>query len=156
MTMLTPAQRIYRAAEAAGVLVDGAAEARTDHAAVAAEVRAREEAGLRVDDSIRTQLRAKYTTAPMVSLSFERRAWNPQSGEYVAATDLNALANFTKNLEAQAIAGVAGATAAAWGPEGARNDAAREIDEQAYARWRADQAAMARMNAHLPPGVPAR
>lgn len=151
----TPQEMVRRAAEVAGVLVDGTAESRTDHAAVAAEVRAREEAGLRVDGSIRAQLRAKYTTNPSLALSFERRVWNPLSGEYVTRTDQNALTDFTKSLEAQALTGVAGETAAAWGPEGARNDAAREIDEAVYARWRAAQAEMARLNAHLPPGVPA-
>ena len=151
---MTPQEMLVRAAEAAGVLVEGTAESRTDHAAVAAEVRAREEAGLRVDDSIRAQLRAKYTVNPSLSLSFERRVWNPSSGEYVTRTDQNALTDFTKSLEAQAIAGRAGEAAAAWGPEGARNDAARQIDEAEYARWRAAQAEMARLNAHLPAGYP--
>jgi hypothetical protein len=151
---VTPQEMVYRAAEAAGVLVSGNTEARTDHAAVAAEVRARLEHGLRVDESIRAQLRAKYTTNPALSLSFERRVYNEVTGEHVVKTDQNAVTDFTDHLMAQAQAERIGQLAAVWGPGGPQNEAAERIQAAQDARYAAAQAEMARMNAHLPPGSP--
>jgi hypothetical protein len=155
---LTPAQRIYQAAAAAGVLGDGSEpEARTDHAAVDAEVRARLEAGLRVDDSIRAQLRAKYTSSPSMSLNFERRAYNPSTGEFVTRTDHNALADFTAHLRAHQVAEEQ--QHALFIPDGRGgmkpgNALAEQVEAESWARYRQAVAETERMNRHLPPGSP--
>jgi hypothetical protein len=155
---LTPAQRIYEAAAAAGVLGDGSdPEARTDHAAVDAEVRARLEAGLRVDDSIRAQLRAKYTSSPSMSLNFERMAYNAATGEYVPRTDQNALADFTAHLRAHQVAEQQ--QHALYIPDGRGgmkpgNALAEQVEAESWAQYWRVKAEMDRMNAHLPPGYP--
>jgi hypothetical protein len=151
---MTPQEMVYRAAQAAGALGGGSFESRTDHAAVEAEVRARLEAGLRVDDSVRAGLRFKYTTAPALNLNFERRAYDPATGDVVTRTDQNALTDFTANLRAQADAARAGESAAVWAHGEPVNERAREFQAAADARMVEAQARMAELNAHLPRGYP--
>lgn len=152
--MITPQQMIYDTAVSVGALAEGDAGRRTDHAAVEAEVRARLENGLRVDDSIRAQLRFKYTENPSITMNFERRMLNPATGEMVTRDDKNKFDDFNTQLAARAAAERAGEQAALWGPGGALNDAARRMEAEIRDRTAAAQARMAEMNAHLPPGSP--
>lgn len=151
---MTPQEMICQSAAEVGALVEGSAEPRTDHAAVEAEIRARLENGLRVDDSIRAQLRFKYTAVPSITMSFERRVYNPATGEMVTRDDRNKLDDFNARLLARAAAEQAGVSAAVWGPGGAMNDAARRMEAEIRAKTAAAQARIAEMNAHLPPGYP--